>query len=417
MWGPYPTAAVPAALLAVVASFDEMRRRRLAGLAVLIVVLGGCSAAPEADPSTTAVAAVTTSTEAPAAAVTTTLPPSTTAAPGTTSVPSTTSTTRPPPPSPGDLVLVPVVDGLEQPVLALAPPGSRRLYVVDQVGRIVTAGGEVVLDIADRVLFQGEQGLLGLAFPDDFATTGRLIVNYIDLSGDTKVSEFTVGDPDSERLIIGMDQPAANHNGGMIAFGPDGNLWIGMGDGGGAGDDFGNGQNAASLLGGMLRIDLDGDPYAIPDDNPGLDGWLAEKWAIGLRNPWRWAFDGDDLWIADVGQGSWEEVNVVDVGDSGRGLNFGWPVLEGTHCYANVPCDDAGTVVPVAEYSHSDGCSVTGGFVYRGSAIPGLDGHYFFGDYCGGWVRSLVPARRGLRGDAVVPAGDGHRSHRVRCRR
>ncbi len=170
-------------------------------------------------------------------------------------------------------------------------PASRRLYVVDQVGRIVTAGGEVVLDISDRVLFQGEQGLLGLAFPDDFATTGRLIVNYIDLSGDTKVSEFTAGDPDSERLIIGMDQPAANHNGGMIAFGPDGNLWIGMGDGGGAGDDFGNGQNAASLLGGMLRIDLDGDPYAIPDDNPGLDGWLrgevgdraAQPVAVGVR--------------------------------------------------------------------------------------------------------------------------------------
>ncbi len=150
-----------------------MRRRRLAGLAVLIVVLAGCSAASEADP-TTAVAAATTSTEAPAAAVTTTSPTSTTASPGTTSVPSTTSTTRPPPPSPGELVLVPVVDGLEQPVLALAPPGSRRLYVVDQAGRIVTAGGEVVLDISDRVLFQGEQGLLGLAFPDDFATTGRL---------------------------------------------------------------------------------------------------------------------------------------------------------------------------------------------------------------------------------------------------
>jgi glucose/arabinose dehydrogenase len=304
-------------------------------------------------------------------------------------------------------VLTAVVEGLEQPVLALAPPGSRRLYVVDQVGRIVTEGGEVVLDIADRVLFQGEQGLLGLAFPDNFATTGRLIVNYIDLSGDTRVSEFTAGDPDSERLIIAMDQPAANHNGGMIAFGPDGNLWIGMGDGGGAGDDFGNGQNAASLLGGMLRIDLDGDPYAIPADNPGLDGWAEEKWAIGLRNPWRWAFDGDDLWIADVGQGSWEEINVVDVGDrdTGDGLNFGWPVLEGTHCFANDPCEDTGMVVPVAEYSHGDGCSVTGGFVYRGAAMPGLDGHYFYGDYCGGWIRSLVRRGGGFEETQWFPPG------------
>jgi glucose/arabinose dehydrogenase len=379
-----------------------MRQHRLAWLAMSLATLGACSASAEVGSATTAVVAATTSTAAPAAP-TTTPPTSTTASPGTTSAPTTTSTT-PPPPSPGDLVLVPVADGLEQPVLALAPPGSRRLYVVDQVGRIVTAGGEVVLDISERVLFQGEQGLLGLAFPDDFATTGRLIVNYIDESGDTRVSEFTAGDPDSERLIIGIDQPAANHNGGMIAFGPDGNLWIGMGDGGGAGDDFGNGQNAAALLGGMLRIDLDGDPYAIPDDNPGLDGWAEEKWAIGLRNPWRWAFDGDDLWIADVGQGGWEEVNVVDVGEGG-GLNFGWPVLEGTHCFANIPCEDEGMVVPVAEYSHGDGCSVTGGFVYRGDAIPGLDGHYFYGDYCGGWIRSLVRRGGGFEETQWLPPG------------
>ena len=363
-----------------------MTRHRPAALAAAALVATACSGDP-------AVVTTTSTTPAPA---TTSAPPTTggEAASSTTGgvVPTTTGgapSTAAATPDPGDLILVPVVDGLVQPVLAIPAPGDDRLFVVDQIGRVVTADGDVVLDITDRVLFQGEQGLLGLAFATDFAQSGRLFVNYIDRSGDTKVSEFVAGDPGSERVVLEIDQPAANHNGGMIAFGPDGYLWIGMGDGGGSGDRFGNGQDPASLLGGMLRIDVDGDPYAVPDDNPGLEGWAPEKWAIGLRNPWRFSFDGDELWIADVGQDDWEEVNIVDVA-AGGGINFGWPALEGTHCFDVDPCDGSGMVQPITEYPHDEGCSVTGGYVYRGYAVPGLDGHYFYGDYCGGWVRSLV---------------------------
>ena len=383
-----------------------MRPRSAAVTTVLLVtatVLAGCSESPDTSPTSTSAGATSSSTSPPttAGAIGATSTTGTSQAPITTAGP----TTAPVPPSPGDLTLVPVVEGgLTQPVLALAPPAGGPLHIVDQEGRIVTEAGDVVLDIIDRVQFQGEQGLLGLAFRDDYADSGRLVVNYIDQSGNTRVSEFTAGDPESERSILEIEQPAANHNGGMIAFGPDGYLWVGMGDGGGAGDEFGNGQDAESLLGGMLRIDLDGDPYATPPDNPQLDGWAAEKWAIGLRNPWRWAFDGDDLWIADVGQGAWEEIDLVDAGD-GSGLNFGWPVLEGSHCFAEDPCDATGLVAPVVEYSHDEGCSITGGFVYRGTAIPGLDGHYFYGDYCGGWIRSVVRDGDGFTETEWFPPG------------
>ena len=248
---------------------------------------------------------------------------------------------------------------------------------------------ETFLDLRDRVSFGGEQGLLGLAFPPDYATSGVLYVNYTADDGSTRVSEFVGGDAASERIVLEVAQPAANHNGGMLAFGPDGYLWIGMGDGGSRDDRFGNGQDATSLLGGLVRIDPTGNPYTIPADNPSGE-LAAELWAIGLRNPWRFSFDGTDLWIGDVGQDRWEEIDRIDV-SAGGGVNFGWPLFEASHCYLSDDCDGAGLTAPVFEYEHADGCSVTGGYVYRGDAMPELDGHYLFGDFCSGWVWGIAP--------------------------
>ncbi len=229
--------------------------------------------------------------------------------------------------------------------------------------------------------------------------------------GDTVIAELrgssdgTAIDPASERILLTVDQPAANHNGGQLAFGPDGYLYIAFGDGGGGGDQFGNGQNPDALLGSILRIDVDappaaGKPYAIPPDNPFAGGGGApEVWAKGLRNPWRFSFDSvsSQIWIGDVGQGAYEEIDRAPVGSVG--LNYGWPILEGSHCYQSETCQPpASYQPPISEYSHADGCSVTGGYVYRGAAQPALGGFYFFGDYCSGnlWA---------IRADAAAPAG------------
>jgi glucose/arabinose dehydrogenase len=297
----------------------------------------------------------------------------------------------PPPPLVLDLEVV--ADGFERPVFFTSARGHD--YVVDQPGRIWTVdnGGTIrtVLDIRDRVGYGGERGLLGLAFHPDH--DGLLYVNYIQNDGSTAVSEFTftgsvpVADPTSERVILEVPQPSVNHNGGMIEFGPDGHLWIGLGDGGGSNDRYGNGQNDSTLLGAMLRIRV----------GPGLDpyGTVAnqgfarpEIWAIGLRNPWRFSFDGDRLWIADVGQGDVEEIDSISTKD--RRLNFGWPIYEGSQCLAG-PCSPGGLTFPVLSYGHDEGCSVTGGYVYRGTEIPSLVGHYFFSDWCTGFLRSLAP--------------------------
>lgn len=329
-------------------------------------------------------------------------PSTTTTVPGTTSAPTTTTLV------PLDelvLELEQVASGFEAPVFATAAPDDARLFVVDQPGVVWVIDGadpEVFLDIRDQVTYGGERGLLGLAFPADHATSGRFYVNYTDGGSDTLVSEFTAtgnrADPSSERIVLEVAQPANNHNGGMIAFGPDGYLWIGMGDGGGRDDRYGTGQDGLSLLGSMLRIDPTTDPYGIPADNPGVDGdeLAPEVWAIGLRNPWRFSFDGEDLWIGDVGQNQWEEIDVVDV-TAGAGLNFGWPRFEGSNCYLSSTCDSGDLVPPIYEYSHGEGCSVTGGYVYRGGAIPELDGHYLFGDYCSGWIRSLSPSGEAIQ--------------------
>jgi len=297
------------------------------------------------------------------------------------------------PPPPATLELEVVADGFERPVFFTSSRGHD--YVVDQPGRIwvIADSGDswVVLDIRDRVAYGGERGLLGLAFHPDHA--GILYVNYIQNDGATVVSEFTfegdlpVADPASERVILKVPQPSVNHNGGMIAFGPQGHLWIGLGDGGGSNDRYGNGQNDDTLLGAMLRIQVGPglDPYSIVAN---LGFAEPEIWAIGLRNPWRFSFDGDELWIADVGQGDVEEIDSVSTEE--RRLNFGWPIYEGSECLAG-PCSPGQLTFPVLEYGHDEGCSVTGGYVYRGTDVPSLDGHYFFSDWCTGFLRSIAP--------------------------
>lgn len=296
-----------------------------------------------------------------------------------------------------------VASGLSSPVHLTAPSGDDRLFVVEQPGRIrVVNGGRLLstpfLDLTDRVRSGGEQGLLSVAFHPRYASNGYLYVNYTDRSGDTRIERYRVGadrsraDPASARLVLSVPQPYSNHNGGLVAFGPDGKLYVGMGDGGSGGDPHGHGQDRGTLLGALLRIDVDAaDPYAVPADNPyaGRAGARGEVWATGVRNPWRFAFDRESglLYVADVGQNQWEEVNVVPAARAG--LNFGWSVMEGAHCFRSDPCDRTGLVVPVLEYDHSQGCSVTGGHVYRGSRIPALRGHYVYADYCEGWVRSF----------------------------
>ena len=298
------------------------------------------------------------------------------------------------------LELEPVAEGLEAPLgLTHAGDGSARLFVVEQTGTIrIVDDGSVLdgpfLDVAEAIVAGGEQGLLGLAFHPDYRRNGRFFINYTDVSGDTVVAEVqTSDDPNradegSVRPLLQIDQPYANHNGGQLAFGPDGYLYIATGDGGSGGDPQGNGQNTEALLGKLLRVDVDsGDPYGIPDDNPFVrDGGAPEVWAIGLRNPWRFSFDSetDDLWIADVGQGDFEEINRSR--PDRDGLNYGWNVMEGTQCFEGGGCDRTDKVLPISGYTHDLGCSVTGGYVYRGVDSPALTGGYIFGDYCSGTI-------------------------------
>ena len=304
-----------------------------------------------------------------------------------------------------ELTLTEVASGFTDPLLVTYAPGdTSRLFVVEQAGTIQVlvdgqAQAEPFLDVVENVQRMGnEQGLLGLAFHPDYEENGRFFVNYTARSGvngagngDTIVSEFSVSsDPNqadavSERVLLSVAQPYGNHNGGMLAFGPDGFLYIGLGDGGSGGDPQGNAQNTSTLLGSLLRIDVDGNDageYGIPEGN--LPGGAPEIWDYGLRNPWRFSFDGcaGDLYIGDVGQDSWEEINVVPKGQGHN--NFGWNVREGAHCYQANTCSFDGMVEPVAEYGRGVGVSVTGGFVYRGSLVPALRGTYFYADYDSG---------------------------------
>jgi len=310
-----------------------------------------------------------------------------------------------PPPGAIDLALEPVATGFSFPLLLTAPAGDARLFVVEKGGLIkVVKNGAVLatpfLDVSSLISNGGEQGLLGLAFDPRYASNGRFFISYTNRDGDNVLAAYQVStDPDradaSSVIRLTVDQPYDNHNGGHIVFGPDGYLYMGIGDGGSGGDPDGHGQDRNDLLGSILRLDVSGATgYAVPASNPlvGVAGTRDELWNWGLRNPWRFSFDRStgDLYIGDVGQGAREEIDVSTAASGGgKGTNYGWSIMEGMQCYDASSCDMTGLTLPVLEYSHNDGCSVTGGHVYRGTAIPDLAGTYFYSDYCGGWVRSF----------------------------
>ena len=357
---------------------------------------GGNDGAGTDETTTTTGDAPTTSTTAPPAGETTT----------------TTSTTAQPAPLDSiELTLTPVAEA-DSPTALVARPGAPTLYLAERAGTVrpvtVTGSGpdrsydvgEPVLDISGEVVADVERGLLDIEFSADGAV---LYVHYsLAPDGDTRVVAYSMAgdavDADSRRELLAVEQPFGNHNGGDIEIGPDGFLYIALGDGGSAGDPEGNGQDTGALLGKILRVDPEspagGEAYGIPADNPFADGdgGRPEVWLYGVRNPWRIAFDGatDDLWVADVGQSDWEEVDLLPArpGGAGRGANLGWNAMEGAHPFA---ADDnpAGAVLPVFEYGHDEGCSITGGVVYRGSGVHGLGGAYLFGDYCQGDLRAL----------------------------
>ena len=286
---------------------------------------------------------------------------------------------------------------------------SGLIFITEQGGVIYAFSAnnsqqaDIFLDITDRVNRGGnEEGLLGLAFDPDYQENGYFYVYYsADNPRRSVLSRFSldeentdVADPQSEVIIMEIEQPYSNHNGGQLAFGPDGYLYIGLGDGGSAGDPQGNGQNLGTILGSILRIDVSGlsapGDYEIPADNPFVDteGARAEIWAFGLRNPWRFSFDLEAglLWAGDVGQNLWEEIDII-----AKGANYGWNTMEGSHCYSpSTGCDQSGLTLPIVEYDHSQGCSVTGGYVYRGDQIASLRGYYIYGDYCSGNIWALA---------------------------
>jgi glucose/arabinose dehydrogenase len=345
-----------------------MRRALVSGL----LVVTACTGSGQEPPSASSTAEATTST---------TPPPSTTTSTGaTTSTQPTTTTSSLP-----ELQSLAYEEAatLEFPVEMTALPGNELSYIALKDGQVLAYDGSTVLedpvlDIRDQVRNDGEKGFLSIALHPE--ATDRFFAHYSDNNGDTVVSEFTFSspteiDPGSERVLLNVDQPAGNHNGGMIAF-YEGSLFLGLGDGGGGGDRFGNGQNTDTLLGGLVRLSVD------DDTDPVL-------WQFGLRNPWRFWFDGDLIYIADVGQNAFEEVSVAAVDE---GINYGWPITEGLNCFSASDCDTSGLRLPVLEVAHGDAgtCSITGGIVYRAEQIPEIDGHYFYSDYCGGYLRSFV---------------------------
>jgi len=297
--------------------------------------------------------------------------------------------------------------GLSSPIDLQAPPGDARLFIAERPGRIrIVQGGTLLpasasfLNIASRVSVNGEAGLLSFAFDPQFSTNGFVYVHFVEnipgTTGDILVERYQVSSTDPNILqtpgteVIRIPhRDAANHYGGRVTFGPDGMLYLSAGDGGGGNNQFGHAQDAASHLGKLLRLDVSTLPYAIPTDNPVWpNAGQNENWAIGLRNPFRYSFDAAQLYIADVGQGAREEIDVVSA--SASGLNYGWSIMEGTLCLAiGGPCTTPGLTPPVYEYDHTQGCAIIGGYVYRGAAIPELQGQYVFSDYCSGFVRSL----------------------------
>jgi glucose/arabinose dehydrogenase len=374
----------------------------------LTLFLAACSGAPTPTntPSDTATQPAPSPTAAAATDLPATVTPPTTEPTAEAQPTETTAAVQPgTQPDPACCTLTEALNGFNRP-LYLTHAGDDRLFVVEQDGliRIADASGQILptpfLDLTGAVATDGnEQGLLGLAFHPNYVDNGYFYVNYTAVGdGRTVVARYSVSvDPNvadaaSATELFTVDQPAENHNGGSLVFGPDdGLLYIGMGDGGGAGDPSGNGQNPDALLGKMLRLDVD------------IEGAQPQIWAMGLRNPWRFSFDRatGDMFIGDVGQGAWEEIDYVPAPLQDPGPNFGWNILEGTHRYSSVG-DPAGLLGPVAEYSHDEGgCSVTGGYVYRGASLPALAGVYFFADFCSGTIWSLVPDGSGAFNRAV----------------
>ncbi len=361
------------------------RRAAIALLATLTVVAAACSGGEDGGDATSEPQVVdppTTSTS-----TTTTMPPA-----------ASSTTTLPPPDFDAASVQLSEVAVVDQPVALTGRPGDDALYVAEKTGRVrAIRDGAVdstpVVDLSGEVSGDDEQGLLGLAFSADGS---HLYVDYTDSGGDTHVVEFTMADgaaeASSRREILQVAQPFSNHNGGELQTGPDGLLYIALGDGGSGGDPQGNGQDRGTLLGTILRIDpTAADPYGVPADNPfvGDAGARGEIWVYGLRNPWRFSFDRatGDLWIGDVGQDAIEEIDFRPA-DAASGSNFGWNTFEGTQTFSGRGADDA--VPPIFEYPTANGCSVTGGYVYRGTAIRDLTGAYVYGDYCNGEVGALL---------------------------
>jgi glucose/arabinose dehydrogenase len=385
-----------------------MRRGPVHLLAAAALALSACGTPPgDASPRSTDSAAPQGTDAAEPAPST---PPGSSAAP---------IADQPPP-----LALELVADGLEAPInVARTPEGW--LLVNERAGRVIgvhptTGERALVVDLTDRIVGGGEQGLLGLALHPDWPDVPRAFVHYSEreTDGGTVVSELagTPGSVDapplldaaSEQVLLRVEQPFPNHNGGQLAFGPDGYLYLGLGDGGAANDPFGHGQDTETLLGSILRLDVATPGAAsIPGDNPFAsgEGGAPEIFLYGLRNPWRFSFDTDTglLWIADVGQNAFEEVNRVDPATQSGG-NLGWNIMEGAHCFADASCSPDGLILPLAEYGRDLGCSVTGGYVYRGEAIPDLRGWYLFGDYCTGLVFGVASdASPPTDGTALAP--------------
>ncbi len=367
----------------------------IAGLALLAA---GCSDADSETSTSTAPGATTTTT--------TTGSPTTTTGPDEPVATTTTAPTTATPPSAPlkRLALEPLVTDLPRITYVTGAPDDDLLYLLEAQGRILRVDPDeglleqTFLNIRNKVGSNSiEQGLLGLAFHPDYANNGRLFVYYTDRDDDSRLAEFHASEDRAtavatdEKLILKFEQPDVRHNAGMIQFGPDGYLYLSLGDGGAGGASV-NGQHPETLLAAILRLDIDSeDPYAVPADNPFADGvgGRPEVWSYGLRNPWRFSIDLVEnlIYIGDVGQGSIEEINIAPLSPAGH--NFGWDRLEGSRCYPSGSCDAAGTVLPALEYTHSDGLSVTGGFVYRGEAIPELTGHYFYADWVSEWIRSF----------------------------
>ena len=392
-----------------------MSRIRVAALLSVVLVSAACSPTPSGRPTLTAAPPV--STRSPASSVSSSA--------GPTAVGASASATAAFDPTAVTVDVTVAVTGLTDPVdITNAGDGSGRLFVVEQAGRIrIVRDGALVdrpfLDITKRIASGGERGLLGLAFHPDYPTDPRFFVDYTDLDGNTVVSSFRVSasdpdvaDPASESILLHVDQPFPNHNGGGTDFGPDGLLYIAFGDGGSAGDPQGNGQRLDTLLGKIVRIDVDSGArasaaatYAIPADNPfvGRSGARPEIWLYGLRNPWRFRFDHatGDLWIGDVGQNAWEEIDVARAGVGG--LDFGWNRMEGFHCYSPPDgCDETGLTLPVTEYGHDLGCAVIGGVVVRHLSDGRLNGGYVFGDDCSDHLWVIDPVGDGRREPVLV---------------